>query len=1070
MCVPNAETPPAVGQTVIFPYQTTIYTSTVASTAGSCGGGFTARTLNANLAATSAQAEWFAGSSVQNLGTSIGSGACPSTITLANSIDPVARFESNVPSFGLVQIDGEQFTYYGKSNALNPSPAKTLYGIQCAQNGTSRAAHSSTATVFPLNRFKPSYPWPVIPSINTNDTTPAATATYYPGWHAGNAIWSFPVVSGASSIGSGAWTANAKIENLSYFAWPHDINGQTWQEVNNTTLMYFVTPSYATTFSNWYGQYSSFGIFNGPPSLENHAYATAQPTGDGTHWEGMQIYATNPMVMATGNQNSFSDFNVYSNEGQTSGTFLGANTCWYMVANHDDQTGSLFTALTLDHFKNIYCEPETGAHGDSMPLWEWDTYNSEIEDQHMGGGGEVYIGGNQQHWFGGNFNNSPSLPAVVWGTQNSSMRSTNLGSEPKGNVYGTNSLISFNYGNDFSGTTSQAFGSPGGPWGAGQVSGRQAIPSQTNETFNTGNLTAPYTSSDGGLVTPEEFNAQFSLEAQAMSVGYTYDNTAPVTRSYAACNVGNNPATAYCVTSKFNGQALGVGPGQRIANGKYVMWVSAKDVTAATNTWTLKAGTTCNGVIGTYAIPIKNTWPAAIADYFQVPVDFTGVTASGCSLQLTLNGATTADQVQIGFLDFSPVDEEINAQTINATTINGPSSSTGGTPTGCEQSPVTGIQSGYTCPIKGFETGLSANQGASDSTAAVTTTTGLSAAGCFFVDSEYECYAKVIDGTHLGGLTRGAYTTTAATHNSGAAVISVNLVLGSLQQAPLDVIAGGAASQPVFGVNNGFPSLHSGLAAMDINTGSNELWFGLNGSINQVNATANNQLGATQFGTNPDQPQVTQSGQLLQVNVPNSAYSPQTLGAGHAGTLNVISTPNIGAPFVNNFTLGGATTVSYVCSGTDFDGNLIPGTTTTITNASATWTGPQFIQVVCPWTAGVNTYQIYRTAGGPNQGLMASGTGPGFSIFDFYGSASGGTPPVSNASNPSISVAGTGTPCITMGAPGATTQICSGTGAPTSTCGTQPVGSGSLWMRTDGAASTSLYSCGATTWTAVTVP
>jgi len=34
ICVPNAETPPAVGATVIFPYQATIYTSTVASTAG----------------------------------------------------------------------------------------------------------------------------------------------------------------------------------------------------------------------------------------------------------------------------------------------------------------------------------------------------------------------------------------------------------------------------------------------------------------------------------------------------------------------------------------------------------------------------------------------------------------------------------------------------------------------------------------------------------------------------------------------------------------------------------------------------------------------------------------------------------------------------------------------------------------------------------------------------------------------------------------------------------------------------------------------------------------------------
>ncbi len=418
MCVPNAETPPAVGATVIFPYQATIYTSTVASTAGSCSAGFTARTLNANLTATSAQAEWFAGSSVQNLATAIGSGTCPASIALSNNINPVAGWESNVPPFGLIQIDGEQFTYFGRSNAGNTSPANTLYGIQCAQNGTTRAAHSASATVFPLNRFKPSYPWPVIPSINANDTTPSGTATYYPGWNVGNNVFAFPVASGATPIGSGGWSANAKIENLSFFAWPNEINGESWQEVNNTGLIYFVTPHYASTFANLYGLYSSFGISNGPPSLENHAYATAQPTGDGTHWDGLQLYATNPLILAAGNQNSFANFNMYSQEGTVSNGSLGANTCFYLTANHDDQNGSYFTAISLAHFKNIYCEPEGGAHAASMPQWEWDTYNSEIEDQHMGGGGEVYIGGAQQHWFGGNFNNAISTPVIAFGSQN----------------------------------------------------------------------------------------------------------------------------------------------------------------------------------------------------------------------------------------------------------------------------------------------------------------------------------------------------------------------------------------------------------------------------------------------------------------------------------------------------------------------------------------------------------------------------------------------------------------------------------------------------------------------------
>jgi hypothetical protein len=1067
MCVPNAETPPAVGATVIFPYQATIYTSTVASTAGSCSAGFNARTLNANLPSTSAQAEWFAGSSVQNLATSIGSGSCPTSITLSNNINPVAGWESNVPPFGLIQIDGEQFTYFGRSNAGNTSPANTFYGVQCAQKGTTRAAHSVNATVFPLNRFQPSYPWPVIPSINANDTTPSGTATYYPGWNVGNNVFAFPVASGANQIGSGGWSANAKIENLSFFAWPNEINGESWQEVNNTGLIYFVTPHYASTFANLYGLYSFFGITNGPPSLENHAYATAQPTGDGTHWDGLQLYATNPMIMAAGNQNSFANFNMYSQEGTVSNGSLGADTCWYMVANHDDQNGSYFTALTLDHFKNIYCEPEGGPHAASMPQWEWDTYNSEIEDQHMGGGGEVYVGGGQQHWFGGNFNNASSTPVVVFGSQNSSMRVTNLGGEPKGNVYGTNTLINYGWGNDFSGTTAQAFGTGSGPWGGMQVGGRSAIPNQNAETFFAGNTTAPFTSLEGGLVTPEEFNANFQFEAQAMSVGYTFDDTAPVTHSYTACNVGNNPGTYYCFTNAFNQNKIGVGPGQRIVNGKYTMYVSVKDVTAATNTWTFSVGTTCNGIIGTYNIPITNAWPTTAAGVYTVPIDFTGTTTSGCGLGLILQGATTADQIRISYLAFAPVAEQFNAQTINATTINLPGGSTGSTSNGCAQSPVTGINNGYTCPTKGNQTTLAANEGVSDTTVTVASTSGFSSAGCFFVDGEYQCYSKIVDGTHFGGLTRGAYLTTGTTHSSGSGVIGVTLVLGSPQQSPSTVIAYGTSEGQIFAVNNGFPYNHGGSSVFSINNGGNEVWWDTGGAMHQLNNGAFNVMqGQLIVGSEyPFHPQIQDSGNLLQQGIAGTAYAPQTLGGGHAGSLTVIPTPTIGAPLLGGGLPSGSSTASWVCSGTDFDGNLIPGTTTTVTNVAATWTYPQGISVGCPWSAGVNTYQIYRTAGGGSQGLLASGVGPGFWVSDFGGATSGGTPPASNASNPHISLQGSGNPTITMG----TVEILNGAGVPTG-CGTT-YGNGSIYSNTTGAHSTNnlLYVCDATTSTWVDI-
>ena len=152
----------------------------------------------------------------------------------------------------------------------------------------------------------------------------------------------FPWPPGSTRIGSGGWSANAKIENLSFYAWPNEINGVNSQEVNNTAMLYFVTPHYATTFANLYTLYLFYGIANGAPSIENHGYATAQPTGDGTHWDGLQIYAANPVILSAGNQNSFSNFNVYSQEQSSSGAGLGADTCFYFTHLMDDQTGGYF--------------------------------------------------------------------------------------------------------------------------------------------------------------------------------------------------------------------------------------------------------------------------------------------------------------------------------------------------------------------------------------------------------------------------------------------------------------------------------------------------------------------------------------------------------------------------------------------------------------------------------------------------------------------------------------------------------------------------------------------------------
>ena len=166
----------------------------------------------------------------------------------------------------------------------------------------------------------------------------------------------------------------------------------------------------------------------------------------------------------------------------------------------------------------------------------------------------------------------------------------------------------------------------------------------------------------------------------------------------------------------------------------------------------------CGGFSQTYNVPITNNWPANASQVFTAPVDLTAAAGLGCTIGFRFWGATTADQVQVGYVDFAPVAEQLNAQTINVTTINLPGGSTGGTATGCAQSPVTGINGGYTCPTKGWSSTLTANEGPTDTSVALASTAGLSPAGCFFVDGEYECYTAIA-GSSLTGLTRGAYTT-----------------------------------------------------------------------------------------------------------------------------------------------------------------------------------------------------------------------------------------------------------------------------------------------------------------------
>ena len=170
-------------------------------------------------------------------------------------------------------------------------------------------------------------------------------------------------------------------------------------------------------------------------------------------------------------------------------------------------------------------------------------------------------GGRSNIGWAATFNNAVGTPAVNFGTGNTADYVTGLGSEPKGNVYGTNALINFAPLSKFSGTTSQRFSTATGPYGALQVgNSREPIPAQTGETFFTGNLTQPLQQ----LVWRFHYTGGVQCELCARShrpcrwVGrMTRHPRLP--RRIRSCNVGNNPGSIYCATGQFNEQALPIG-------------------------------------------------------------------------------------------------------------------------------------------------------------------------------------------------------------------------------------------------------------------------------------------------------------------------------------------------------------------------------------------------------------------------------------------------------------------------------------------------------------------------------
>lgn len=1096
-CIPTSETLPAVGSEILFPGYaagTANFETTVASQGTSgCATGNNGITLSAAFvpATPAAPVEWFAGTSLQTIQTAIPATGrtFPMTVTLGNPILPIpstTQYASpaGFGSWGLVQIDGEQCSFYGNSNipaSTTAAPSITL--TACAQNGTAAAAHSIGAFIAPLNPLQPTWPWPVTPTLTSNQTTPA-NAEFFPSFGAGNAGIAAPVANGNGLSGFQTSFYDSKMYNIQIgIDWINGAAGNpvNWNTMNDTAGMYLAQIPFRSTFRDISIADTYYGIVEGSPATNTAGWNTlgTYPTANGNTWDSIFLNSSAiDMHIVSDQGGGFKQLAMFSQSAAApNNTYPGYTNAYsggiesiFLDTPYDDESAVFpyaAVSVALDTFDFRYEEVENGALTQKAILDQWNCDRCSWYDTAPEGNGVRVIGGRQQNFDGGSFGGGPTLPLINTGWNNAFKNVAQLGvGTAAGNVWGQSNFLNWGPETQAAGPGYLAFGNPTGPSMA-QATQNNIVRAagQTVETLVGGNTLYPYLNSSAGLFTADEFTTNKSWEPSPWSQGWTYDATEPLVGGYAGCNVGVTTGSTYCADKLPDLTGFWIGPGQRLSADQYVVTMEVKESAGPAQNFAFQfyagpqaplTGCATSGDVISQTVPVTTTWTVVTLGVVNLAA------YNNCGGQFNIGYASSAaTQIQVAAIDFAPVDANrtVNDLTVlNSITL--PPGNNGSQTTGCSKSPVTGIDNGYTCPTTGWYNALNANQAATDTTITLLNApAGYASSGCFFLDSEYECYTG-ISGSTLTGLKRGQYNTAAVAHTSGTPITSVNLVLGGLQAPATDVVVGGASAPPILGVNNSTPTNHNGISVLSINSGASETWFDTSGAIHQTQPSALNVFqapvqtyGSMQIGTSYGPP-ISSSGQVLQTNGQNQATQPIGFGGGIAGSVDILPTQNIAAPALTNYAGSGSTARSYLCSGVDTDGNAIPGATATLSNTPASFAYPQFIVVNCPYTAGVSSYTVWRTAGGPSQGYLATNVAMGANVYDYDGAATAGTPPSSNGSNPHLTVNGTGTPSISLNGVSWST----GSSAPSGSCA-----SGSLYSNTSGSPNT-LYVCQASAW------
>jgi hypothetical protein len=662
ICTPNAETPPAVGQQIMFPYFTNIFTSSVSSTAGSCSSGFTARTMAGAFpntsAYTSAQAEWFTGSAIQSTTTTIPTTITyPLTLNLTLSTNPVPGWISNFPQHGHVKLCGVEADYMGitaTTITLRKGPASSA-----GCSGTTPMAVMNMCAAKNLFGNTSDQPWPVTPSINAGDSTPSG-ANWFPGECGGNFAIAFPTANGNTYVGAGL--VGGFIEDIDFIGSADP--GSNSGNANNagSVLVQGNNAFFSSHVANLIGQNLQYGFVQGPASSGQHGVGAVGPTGIGNTFNNLWFFAAFPLSFVDLQSTDITDVNLNSTEiSPFDGTAIGSATCIHMGYTLDEQTGGVITSTQFNSIHPYACEPENGSHIEVLPA-------ADIEGSHI-------------TFDTANFEGIPN----VFGGDHLKLANNNIMSFP---------VINYGFSNDFGVLTGNAMpyitnlwdGSAQFlDWGTNtncllQSSSGPSIPCVTRDR-----------GSDPVRITPAMWNNNGSLDASPMTTTGAMDATATYSGSSATCALGGAAICHVGAFYGFNGYMF-IGPWNQLSNIPYVLDATFKTLSAASSfTLLISAQDSGSGSCNTggYTVVASETVTTTTAFGPAPPmaVDFSN--SKGCTLGVQLYSGSTTDTVATDKFNLVPAPGY----------VRGPASAPtypGSCPAGTPPNSWLGAFSGYT--------------------------------------------------------------------------------------------------------------------------------------------------------------------------------------------------------------------------------------------------------------------------------------------------------------------------------------------------------------------------------------